>query len=374
MSLPVTRAVVAPTVPTVPARTAGRRPGLAVEHVGPQWFPAVMGTGILSVCTERLAAAAPALHGAALAALAVAWLVLLVVGGTFLRHARRRPDRFRATVADPAVVPFYGAVAMGLLSVGAATSAVLGPHLPSTASAAAWLLWVLGTLLGVVTALGCPVRLLAAGPAERGAPTPVWALPVVPPMVSAASGAALTATLAPGPAATALLAACGALFVLSLCLGTVVFVLAYGHLARGNALPLQGTPAIWIPLGMAGQSTAAVNLALVPAGADLPPAALGGLHAAAVGYSAVALLLGAVAAAVALRVTVRALRRGLRFSPAWWSFTFPAGAMGLGVSALGTTLGASWLIAVSAGICAGLAGTVGLCLVCSARCWLTGRA
>lgn len=358
-------------VPDAPAG-ARRRPWSAVEHVGPTWFPAVMGTGILATCTQGLAGAVPALHVPALLLLALAWLVLAAVGGTFLLHAHRRPDRFRAGIADLAVAPFYGAVSMGLLAVGSATLAVAGPHLPATATAAAWVLWTGGTLLGVVTAVGHPVRLLAAGPGERGAPTPVWALPVVPPMVSACGGAVLADTLPPA-AASAVLLVCGGLFVLALSLGAAVFVLVYGRLARGHALPLQGSPAIWIPLGLAGQSTAAANFLLAGAGGLVPPGALAALHELAVGYSVLALSLGAVAAGVALRVTAGALRRGMTFSLGWWSFTFPVGTMSLGLLALGTTLGAPWLLWASAAVCACLAGTVGLCLVRSARLWTTGR-
>jgi tellurite resistance protein TehA-like permease len=374
MSLPVTPGVVVGSpdrARDAPARARGLS-WSAVEHVGPAWFPAAMGTGILATCTQGLAAVVPALHGPALLLLALAWLVLAAVGGTFLLHALRRPDRFRATVADLAVAPFYGAVSMGLLAVGSATLAVAGPHLPTAATAVAWVLWAAGTLLGVVTAVGHPMRLLAAGPAGRGAPTPVWALPVVPPMVSASGGAVLAGTLPPA-AASAVLLLCGALFVLALSLGTVVFVLAYGRLARGHALPLQGSPAIWIPLGVAGQSTAAANFVLAEADRLLPPGALAVLHELAVGYSVLALSLGAVAAGVALRVTAGALRRGMTFSLSWWSFTFPVGTMSLGLLALGTTLGAPWLLGASAAVCACLAGTVGLCLVRSVRLWRTGR-
>lgn len=370
----VVGAPMAPVAPAVPGRGALRTPAPAAPPVGPQWFPAVMGTGILATCTEQLAPVAPVLHGAALVWLVLAWTVLAVVGTTFVRRALRHPGRFRATVTDLAVAPFYGTLAMGLLAVGSATLVVAERHAPAAAPAAAWGLWAAGTLLGVATAVGYPVRLLAAPPGERGAPTPVWALAVVPPMVSAAGGAVLVGTLPPGGPARAMLLLCGVLFLLALSLGAAVFVVAYGHLARGHALPLQGSPAIWIPLGVAGQSTAAANFLLVAAQDLLPPAALAALHGPVAAYSAVALGLGAVAGAVALRVTVRALRRGMTFGPGWWSFTFPVGAMGLGAAACGTTLDAPWLVGVSAVVCACLVGTVGLCLVGSVRCWRTGRA
>ncbi|MCJ8503455.1 TDT family transporter [Kocuria flava] len=355
-------------------RSDGRRWSLRPsDHVGPNWFTAVMGTGILATAVENFTGAVPWLHVVAVVALVVAWIVFTAVGTGFLAHALRDPARFRATLGDIAIAPFYGAVAMGVLSVGAATFAVAGRHLPAAAAATAWVLWALGTVLGVATALLHPVRVIAVHPAERRSPTPVWALPVVPPMVAATGGAVLSTTVPPGGASFTVLLVCGALFGLALYLGIIVFVLAYGHLMRGNSLPLQGSAAIWIPVGVAGQSTAAANQLLAHAGDVVSPPAHGALHAIVVAYSAVTLILGAAAVAIALRVTVSALRRGMTFSLGWWSFTFPVGTLSLGLFAFGTTLQASWLLWAAAAVCACLTGTVGMCLVRSARFWVTGR-
>lgn len=356
----------------------GRRDGrrwslLACEYVGPNWFTAVMGTGILATAVENFAGVVPQLHAVAVAALVVAWIVFAAVGTSFLSHAVREPARFRATLGDIAVAPFYGALAMGLLSVGTATFAVAGRQLPATATAIAWTLWIVGTGLGVATALLHPVRVIAAHPDERRSPTPVWALPVVPPMVAATGGAALSGTVPHGGASFAVLLVCGALFGLALYLGIIVFVLAYGHLMRGNSLPLQGSAAIWIPVGVAGQSTAAANHLLAHVGDLVSPAAHGALHVIVVSYSVVTLALGAAAVAIALRVTVRALRRGMTFNLGWWSFTFPVGTLSLGLFAFGTTVQAAWLLWAAAAVCACLFGTVSLCLVRSARFWVTGR-
>lgn len=356
--------------------SAGARPRrwAQIYPVGPQWFGAVMGTGILATCVQRLAVFVPGLHWVALALLMLAWGVLAVVAAAFTLDAVRCPDRFRTGLSDLNTVPFYGSVAMGLLAVGAATHAVSDTHLPVAAAAAAWALWGVGTLLGVVTAVGFPVRLLITSPVDRGVPTPVWVLPVVPPMVSAAGGASLAATLPPGVGVSALLVGCAGLFVLTLVLGAGVLVSAYGHVLRGGSVPLPISPSFWIPVGVAGQSTAAANFLLPSAEHALSSSAYTVLHTAGVAYSAVALSLGTVAAAVALRITLHALRRGMTFSLGWWSFTFPVGTMSLGLSAFGTTLAAPWLHVAATVVCACLCATVSLCLVLSTRLWSTGRA
>lgn len=88
---------------------------------------------------------------------------------------------------------------------------------------------------------------------------------------------------------------------------------------------------------------------------------------------AVTLSLGVAAVVIALRVTVRALRRGMTFNLGWWSFTFPVGTLSLGLFAFGATVRAEPLLWAAAAVCACLFGTVGLCLVRSARFWVTGR-
>ena len=107
-----------------------RWPWLPANHVGPQWFAAVMGTGILATCTERLALFNPGLHAAALGLLALTWCVLAAVAASFASHAVRHPARFRASIEDLGILPFYGAVAMGLLATGGGTLAVAEGYVP----------------------------------------------------------------------------------------------------------------------------------------------------------------------------------------------------------------------------------------------------
>lgn len=93
---------------------------------GPVWFPAVMGTGILGTSLHLTAGLVPtALAGAvralALVDLLIAWALLV---GLTLGYAVR-------VVRDASVLrgeihsPFWGPVAMGFMSVGSATSAVV---------------------------------------------------------------------------------------------------------------------------------------------------------------------------------------------------------------------------------------------------------
>ncbi len=158
---------------------------------------------------------------------------------------------------------FYGAPPMALLTVGAGTL-LLGKDLLGTPLAVGidWVLWTVGTILGLGTACVVPylsVTRLAGAPGDPGA-FGGWLMPVVPPMVSAATGALLLPHLPTGPARLALLLACYAFFGLSLIASLVVITLICVRLAGHGVGPAVLTPTLFIVLGPVGQSVTAANL------------------------------------------------------------------------------------------------------------------
>ncbi|WP_139979864.1 C4-dicarboxylate ABC transporter [Nocardioides litoris] len=269
-------------------------PRTPLGPAGPHWCTWVMGTGILAVAMATLPVAVPGSTTAARGLWALAVGLLAVVAVACAR-------RGRALLADVALWPFVGAAPMALLTV--ATGGVVLGTLPGPVAVA---LWVAGTLLGLLTTAAAP-RLL------RGDPQPVWLLPVVPPMVSAATGPVVV----PGLRAEAL-----ALFALAVVVVAVVGSRVLLHLRRTGPLPTAAVPTLFVVLGPLGQgSTAAHQL-------DLGVVVAGVLALAAATWLAVA--------AVA---TLAALRTGLDFSLAWWSFTFPLGTVVTATSGLAAETG-----------------------------------
>ncbi|MDO5080541.1 TDT family transporter [Buchananella hordeovulneris] len=331
---------------------------------GPVWFPSVMGTGILATLLQLHAGRLPGAGGAAVVALAVAWGLLLFLTTAFAARSVARPSSFVATLRQPALVPFWGTVAMGILAVGSATATVLPAHFPALADWA-WrvdrALWLTGTAIGVVAALGFGVRLVGT---ELGRPTTGWGLAVVGPMVSATTGALLVPHV-PASQAPYFWCAAALCFCLSLFLGLVVFAYAYHHHWRVAPVPLVAACSSWIPLGMVGQSTAAVQ-ALAGQGAALMTPPLGAALAhLANWYGWGMFALGIPLVAWASLVTVRGFARGMPFTPGWWALTFPIGTLALGATflAVGTGLPAfTWL---GAAVTVVLTGTVSFCLVAS---------
>lgn len=326
-----------------PATTVGRWRG-GVRHLGPNWYAAVMGTAIVA----SAAAVLPRFPGVR-AVQQVVWLLavaaLTAVLAARATHWLRHRDQARAGLLDPAVAPFYGCAAMALLSVGAATLSV-GTDVvgrgPAVAGAAG--LWVAGTVAAVATAAGIPYLMITRHRIRVRDASPVWLLPVVAPMVSAASGPALAPSLPAGQWRASLLLACGALFGLSVIAVALTLPLLFARLVRFGPPAGPLVPTLFLVLGPLGQSTtAAGNLA------DAVPAAARAGYAA-VAYGVPVLGFALLWLTVAGAVVVRAARRGLPFAMTWWAFTFPVGTCVTGAAGLARHTGVHALTWLAVGL------------------------
>lgn len=286
-------------------------------HTGPvpQWFTAVMGTGIVAVLL------APHAPSVALGVWVVAAVLLGLLATASLAHQHRWLD-------DVVQRHFLGAPAMGLMTVGAGALATQGPTRPVLVLAA--LLWTGGTVLGVWTAVVVP-RLTRAAPLEDVGPW--WLVAVVPPTVSATTGALLAAHLAPGPVRTAYVLVCWGLLLLSV-VGTVRLLILLGRRLRRHG-PGRATaaPAWLVVLGPLGQSVTAVHHLGERSGTSWLTAWVGP-----------PVLLAALAWLVVAGLHVARSRPGP--GPAWWSFTFPVATVATGAAALGWSAVAGALIVV----------------------------
>ncbi|NLU81815.1 C4-dicarboxylate ABC transporter [Rhodococcus sp. HNM0569] len=293
-----------------------------------------MGTGVIAVAagpshTEQVIGRVAAVASGAV-------LVVLLVG--YARRWITTPASALADIVDDAEFPFHGAIAMGVLAVGAAVrihfDALLVPAVG---------MWFVGTLLGLATfteAIRRRARHVSDAP-------PTVLLAVVPPMVSAATGAALVPHTS-GFARDVLACACWTQ-VAAVAVG--VFAVGRGVLTRlrRSGLPDPAArPTLWIPLGVLGQSIAAVSL--------LGAVAWPGVHLAAVGYGVVVGTLAAAAIAALTYVTLTTFAGGLPFSPSWWSFTFPLGTCAVGAHAFGSTTGTAVPHAVGSAVWIALCG------------------
>src|SRR4051812_18735208 len=104
-----------PPQPPQPPRTRVE----VLGNIGPNWFAAVMGTGIVATAGAALPVHVPGLRGFTelvwiIATALLAVLIVLVMG-----HWLRHPTVARTHARNPQMAHFYGAAPMALMTVGA---------------------------------------------------------------------------------------------------------------------------------------------------------------------------------------------------------------------------------------------------------------
>ncbi|WP_320778723.1 TDT family transporter [Streptomyces sp. CRN 30] len=316
-----------------PVPAAPRFP--SVRHLGPNWYASVMGTSVVATAGAGLPWHPPGLRTACATVWAVSLVLLVVLLAARALHWLHHRDRARAHLLDPAVAPFYGCLAMALLSVGGGAVTV-GADWTGGAAAAVLgaVLFAAGTAVALAAAVAVPYLMAVhhrPAPAQAG---PVWLLPLVAPMVAAATGPSVVELLPPGQPRATLLYGCLALFGVSLLATLLMLPLVFARLLTGGPLPLALTPSLFLVLGPLGQSaTAAGRIADVAPGVVPAPVA-DGAGVLAVVYGVPVLGFALLWLVLASALVGRARRLGMRFSMTWWSFTFPVGTCVTGATTL----------------------------------------
>lgn len=310
---------------------------------GPNWYASVMGTGIVAIALTGLPYRLPGATGVALAFWLLDLLLLAAVTAAAVHHWRRdratARGRLLGHLDDAVMSHFYGATAMGLMTAGAATALVgrrwLGDGVAIPVDA---VLWSLGTLFGLFTAVAVPYRAITSHEVTDESAFGGWLMPIVPPMVTAATGTVLLPHLPSGQAQQTMLLFLAACFGLTVVFSLLVLATVWQKLLRHGVGAAGTVPTLWIVLGPLGQSiTAAHHLG---AAADGPaPAYAPALRIVSVVYGVPVWGFAMVWLALASALTIRQVRRGLPFALTWWSFTFPLGTVVTGTSALATLTG-----------------------------------
>ncbi len=294
-----------------------------------------MGTGIVANASVTLPVQIGGQRGAAL----LVWLAAALLLGVLLlatsRHWVHHRAQARAYITNPVMSHFYGAPPMAMLTVGAG-ALLVGRDLLGLRAAVDldWVLWTAGTLTGLLSAVVVPYYAFTRHSYDPTSASGGWLMPLVPPMVSASTGALLVPYAAPGQARETLLLGCYALFGMSLLASVVVITLIWGRLVQHKVGAAAAVPTLWIVLGPLGQSITAVGLLGNAASTVVTAPYAGGAAALALFYGLSTWGFAALWFALAAAITVRTARAHLPFSLTWWSFTFPVGTVVTGTSGL----------------------------------------
>ncbi|MHB1475372.1 MAG: TDT family transporter [Dermatophilaceae bacterium] len=324
------------------------RPADAVKHLGPNWFAAVMGTGIVATAAISLPVQVAGQRGFALAVWVVAATLLLLLLSATAAHWLRHPQRARGHISHPVMSHFYGAPPMAMLTVGAG-ALLVGKDLIGLRAAVDldWVLWIAGTITGLLSAAIVPYYAFTRHENKPESAFGGWLMPIVPPMVSASTGALLVPYTAAGQPRETLLLGCYVMFGLSLFASIVVITLIWGRLAQHKVGAAAAVPTLWIVLGPLGQSVTAAGLMGNAAVGVLPAPYAAGAAALALFYGLATWGFAMLWLAIAATITVRTAREHLPFTLTWWSFTFPVGTVVMGTSGLAGRTGLDVFVVAS---------------------------
>ncbi|MFC9936938.1 TDT family transporter [Nocardiopsis alba] len=348
----------APT-PSAPARGSGRRwlwrdvddVRDLFGSVTPNWYASIMGTGIVAVAAATLPFQSSALRIWATGVWILATVLLITLTVAFFVHLRVAASKARGYLTHPVMAHFLGAPPMALLTVGTGTLLLGGDLLGQrTVVVVDAVLWTLGTLLGFACAWYVTYTTFIGrnhSPVESTFGGRL--MPVVPPMVSAASGALLVPHIPAGEPRLLMFLACYAMFGLSLVASLPIIVMLWTRLVQHGPGETTMVPTLWIVLGPLGQSITAANLLGDSSHHAVSARLATAFELFGVVYGLPVLGFALLWASVAAAVTVHRFRGGAPFALTWWSFTFPVGTCVTGVGGLAGHTGSvtlAWLAAV----------------------------
>jgi C4-dicarboxylate transporter/malic acid transport protein len=358
--------------PATPARPRRRREVLG--NLGPNWFASVMGTGIVATAGAMLPWHVTGLRAFSEFVWVTAALLRVVLGILVGGHWLRHPTVARSHGRNPQMAHFYGAAPMALMTVGAG-AILVGQDLIGARAAVDlhWVLWSVGTVGGLFTALTIPYLMFTQHTVEPDAAFGGWLMPVVPPMVSAATGALLIPHIASETGRATMLYGCYAMFGLSLVASMIIITLIWSRLAYYGTSGTARVPTLWIVLGPLGQSITAAGLLGTQAGLAVPADVAGGMAVFGILFGVPVWGFAVLWIGLATALTVRTLRRGMPFALTWWSLTFPVGTFVTGTTQLAAHTGLPLFRVAAVVAFAGLLATWLLVAVRTARGSLRGN-
>ena len=315
------------------------------RQFGTNWFTVVMGIGIISALTYTSPIPIPGLKSIGIAFFLLANVVFILALSLWLLRWIYHTEEALKDFSDPGKILFYGALAMSISVIGN-NYLVIASHLivPSTAILISKTIWLCGVIVALFTVVIVPYLLFVSHQVSLEDTHASWLIPVVPPIVAAATGAKLIpywGNLSWQFFFTILILA---MFGMTFFLFIMISSLYFSRLIYSGKIAGSFVPSIWIVIGPIGMSmTIFSTLPLVTQ--PFLGAFNSGLHALgmifAISMWGVGIWWIVIASLYSLLHFTKKESK-FPFSLGWWSYVFPLGSFTVGTYALNDLLGNSF--------------------------------
>jgi tellurite resistance protein TehA-like permease len=306
-------------------------------NIGPNWFASVMGTGIVATAGATLPVRVAGLHVIRRSGVGDCGRAARGVGRRGRRSLVALPDCGAYSRPQSADGPLLWAAPMALMTVDAG-AVLVGKDLTGERIAVdlGWVLWTAGRLGGLFTAVSIPLLMFTRHDVEPDTAFGGWLMPVVPPMMSAATGAVLLSHMAAGTGRQTMLYGCYAMLGLSLVASLNIIAMIWSRLTLYGTSGTARVPTLWIVLVPLGQSITAAGLLGSAAAIAVDRDIAKSMDAFAILYGVPVWGFAVLWIALAASLTVRTLRNGMPFALTWWSLTVPVFTVVTGTAQLAT--------------------------------------
>ena len=306
-----------------------------VERVGPGWFTSIMGTGILAICATISPVPIPLGHAIGIALWTADTVLFALFAALWIVSSMRNPRTVLETLHDPVTAQVWGAPPMACFTISVGFLKIGTQFLPiESCVAAAQTLFVVGVAASIMIATVVPYLMFTRHEITQQKTFGSWLLPVVPPIVASVPAALLSPTW-PKAIRGDMLALAYALLGVGIILAAIIVVIFYSRLVYHKVPEGALVMTTWLVVGPLGQSIAGI-IALGAAARSVWPDVGIGLAIAGVAYGVLVWGFAMYWLAMAIALTLRAVRKRLSFNLSWWALTFPVGVLTAGTDGLYT--------------------------------------